>query len=150
MPLTPFHFGPGLLIAVIFLRRLDLITVLIASVIVDIEPFIVLLFGLNYPLHGFFHSFLGGSLVAIVLAGFIYHVYRYFEKKVLLRKIVISSFAGVHLHILLDSFLYLDIKPFYLSGINPFYGLVSSSQVYMFCVVSFIIGSVAIIYLKSK
>jgi hypothetical protein len=31
------------------------------------EPFFVILLGLDYPLHGFFHSLLGGGLVAIAL-----------------------------------------------------------------------------------
>ncbi|NOQ38614.1 hypothetical protein GQ472_07065, partial [archaeon] len=64
MPFTPFHLGPALFLGLVFFRYLNLPAFLIANVIVDVEPFVVLLFGLDYPLHGFFHSFLGGSLIA--------------------------------------------------------------------------------------
>ena len=136
MPLTPYHLGPGLLLWVFFSRRLDLLTVLIASVIVDIEPFLVILLGLDYPLHGFFHSFLGGSMIAGSLAVLINH----FRKDVGLKKVILSSFYGVFLHILLDSLLYTDIMPFFPLEFNPFYGIVSSVGVYVFCKVSIVLG----------
>jgi hypothetical protein len=65
MPFTPYHLGPALFLGLLFLRFIDFPTFLIASVIMDVEPFLVLFFNLNYPLHGFFHSLLGGTLVAI-------------------------------------------------------------------------------------
>ncbi|MFW9990322.1 MAG: hypothetical protein ACFFC3_16900, partial [Candidatus Odinarchaeota archaeon] len=63
MPFTPYHLGPGLFIGLLFLSFIDFPTFLIASVIVDIEPFFVLYFNLDYPYHGFFHSFLGGTII---------------------------------------------------------------------------------------
>ena len=60
MPLTPFHWGPSSWIGIIFFKIFDFPTLFVSSVIVDIEPLCVILFNLNYPLHGFFHSFLGG------------------------------------------------------------------------------------------
>lgn len=68
MPLTPFHLGPGLLVGLLFFSFIDFPTFLVASVIVDVEPFLVLVFNLDFPLHGFFHSFLGGTLVAFLLS----------------------------------------------------------------------------------
>ena len=124
VPLTPYHLGPGLLLWVFFLRRLDLLTVLVASVIVDIEPFVVILLSLEYPLHGFFHSFMGGSLIAVSLAALINH----FRKDIGFKKIILSSFCGVFLHILLDSVLYTDIMPFFPSEFNPFYGALTSGR----------------------
>jgi len=47
---------------------------LIASVIVDIEPFFVLFFNMPYPLHGFLHTFLGSSILAILIAIVCYHL----------------------------------------------------------------------------
>jgi hypothetical protein len=67
MPFTSYHLGPGLMVGLLFLNFIDFPTFLVASVIVDIEPFIVLFFNLDYPLHGFFHSFLGGTIVALLL-----------------------------------------------------------------------------------
>jgi len=67
MPLTSYHLGSGLMIGLLFLNFIDFPTFLIASITVDIEPFIVLFFNLDYPLHGFFYSFLGGTIVALLL-----------------------------------------------------------------------------------
>ena len=68
MPFTPYHLGPALLFGLLFLSFMDFPTFLVANVIVDIEPFLVQTLNLNYPLHGFFHSLLGGTLVAVPLA----------------------------------------------------------------------------------
>ncbi|MBY9016343.1 MAG: hypothetical protein KGD68_11670 [Candidatus Lokiarchaeota archaeon] len=130
MPFTPFHFGPGLLISLTFLSFIDIPTFLIASVIIDVEPFLVLVFQLNYPLHGFFHSFLGGFIVAVLLTMVMSKIRRYFnplltffkiEQSISFKKILFSSTCAIFLHILLDSPIYLDIKPFFPLEINPFY-----------------------------
>ncbi|HUW89031.1 MAG TPA: hypothetical protein VMV43_00780 [Candidatus Nanopelagicaceae bacterium] len=130
MPFTPFHFGPGLLISLTFLSFIDIPTFLIASVIIDVEPFLVLVFQLNYPLHGFFHSFLGGFIVAVLLTMVMSKIRRYFtplltffklEQSISFKKIFFSSTCAIFLHILLDSPMYLDIRPFFPFEFNPFY-----------------------------
>ncbi len=68
MPFTPFHLGPAVLMVFILLGYLGLPTLIVASVLVDLEPLAVLVFGLPGPLHGFFHSFLGASVAAVLLA----------------------------------------------------------------------------------
>lgn len=152
MPLTPFHLGPALFLGLIFFRHLNLPAFLIANVIVDIEPFFVLLFGLDYPLHGFFHSFLGGSLIALVLYLAMVRMYPYVKKamdtfgvgqEMSRKKIMLSCFFGVYLHIILDSVLYTDIMPFFPFGVNPFLSLgIGGSLVYLFCVIGFVLGIV--------
>ncbi len=151
MPLTPFHLGPALLFGLILFRYVNLPSFLAANVIVDLEPFFVLVLGLDYPLHGFFHSFLGGSLVALVLFFVmvkvnprIQEVMGYFglRQDGSVRSIGIACFFGVYFHILLDCFLYTDIMPFYPLDANPVYGLFSGSEVYMFCIMSFVLGGV--------
>ena len=111
MPFTPYHLGPGLLFGLVFLSFIDFPTFLVASCIVDVEPFLVLLFNLNYPLHGFFHSLLGGTLVAIPFALVMYKIRDKFssvmsffklEQKISFKRILIASLSGVYIHILLD------------------------------------------------
>ena len=68
MPFTPFHFGPGLLFGLLLLSYIDFPTFLLANVIIDIEPILVLSLKLNYPLHGILHSFLGGIIFSFLLA----------------------------------------------------------------------------------
>ena len=130
MPFTPFHFGPGLLISLAFLSFIDIPTFLIASVIIDIEPFLVLVFHLNYPLHGFFHSFLGGFIITALLTMVMSKIRKFFtplikffkiEQSISFKKIFFSSTCAIFLHILLDSPIYLDIQPFFPLEFNPFY-----------------------------
>ena len=140
MPFTPFHLGPALMLGVTF-GYLDLLTFLLANVIVDFEPFFVLVFDLNlhygYPLHGFFHTFFGGSIVALILAEVMVMLYSRAGKATCRKKLMITALAGVYLHIILDSFLYTDIRPFFPSNTNPLYGVFSSYEVYGFCIYSF-------------
>ncbi len=149
MPLTPFHLGPALFAGMVFFRFVNLPSFLAANVIVDLEPFFVLLFGLDYPLHGFFHSILGGSVAALALFFVMVRVNEPIQKVMgyfglrqddSVRSIGIGCFSGVYFHILLDCFLYTDIKPFFPSDFNPVYGWFSGHEVYLFCVVSLVLG----------
>ncbi len=151
MPLTPFHLGPALFLGLLFFSVFDLPTFLISNVIVDLEPFIIISLGLDYPLHGFFHSFLGGTIVAALLAIIIFKTKGRLAgvMKVLklrqdssFKKILFTALSGIYFHILLDSFLYTDIKPFYPLEPNPLYGVFSFSDVYLFCIFSFFAGAV--------
>ena len=149
MPFTPFHWGPSSWIGLILFKIFDFPTLLVASVIVDIEPICVLFFNLNYPLHGFFHSFLGGSILAILTAIILYLLKDNIKKIMVIfkltqdssfKKILWTSFFGVYSHLLLDSFLYREVKPFYPFEGNPFLGLFSFQQIYLFCGLSFLVG----------
>lgn len=79
MPFTPYHLGPALFFGLLLFRYIHFPAFLIANVIIDIEPFLVLFFNLDYPLHGFFHSFAGGSIIAIVLAFFMVKMDKYLQ-----------------------------------------------------------------------
>lgn len=151
MPLTPFHFGPALLLGLVFFSYLDFPTFLVASVIIDVEPILVVSLRLDYPLHGFFHSFLGGTSLALLLAWIMGKTRRYFSpflsffmlgQKWSIKKILIASLSGVYIHILLDSRMHMDIRPFYPLNLNPFLTQSTSSVlgIYMLCIWSFIGG----------
>ncbi len=136
MPFTSYHLGPGLMVGLLFLNFIDFPTFLIASVIVDIEPFIVLFFNLDYPLHGFFHSFLGGTIVALLLTVVMSRIRKYFsplmsffklKQDVSFKRILVASLSGIYIHILLDSPIYTDIQPFFPLDFNPFYQNISFS-----------------------
>jgi len=132
---------------------LDFPTFLIANVIVDLEPFLVILLGLDYPLHGFFHSFVGGTIVAVALAvvmfkssNIIGKVMKFFrlDQKVTWKSIIAASLLGVYVHILLDTPLYPDIRPFYPLDLNPYFfsDMSIAISIYMFCIFSFLAGSI--------
>ena len=149
MPLTPFHLGPALLIGLFLFKLLHLPTFLVANVIVDLHSIIMVLTG-HYLTHGLMHTFLGGAFTAALLS----LIMTWFDEKIqkimsvfklkqnhCRKKIWFTSFAGVYLHIILDSLLYTDIKPFYPLNYNPFYSLLGSSEVYILCALSFILAS---------
>ncbi len=138
MPLTPFHLGPALLLGLIFRKRLELAPLLISSVAPDIEPLLVMILNLNYPLHGFLHTYLGGSLLAVLL-----HFSA--ERTKIIKASFISSLLGVYSHILLDSFLYYDITPFFPLEINPFLHRLSFFEVYAICSIMLLIAALLLV-----
>ncbi len=153
MPLTPFHLGPALLFGLLLFKFVDFPTSLVASVILDVEPFIVLFFGLNYPLHGFFHSFVGGSIVAVVLGFVMLRLSSVttlvmtpfkLEQKFSSNSVFLASFLGTFSHILLDSVMHGDIMPFYPFGLNPFFGggWFIGVELHAFCLFCFFAGVV--------
>ena len=128
MPLTPFHFGPAFFVGLLLLSYIDFATFVIASVIVDVEPILVMFLNLNLPLHGFFHTFIGGTLVALILAAFMAKFRKRFsgllsffklERKTSLKGIFAASLLGVYIHLLLDSTMHADMQPFYPLTVNP-------------------------------
>ncbi|MFQ6136681.1 MAG: DUF4184 family protein [Candidatus Hydrothermarchaeales archaeon] len=150
MPFTLFHLGPALVIGLLANDHLDLPALLISTVFIDVEPLLNML--RSSPIwHGFLHSFFGatvfGVFTAIILLPFkerSYEVMRMFklEQHSSLKKMLFGSLIGVYTHVSLDSFLYWDIKPFYPSPENPFYGRASFSTLYLLCMASFILALV--------
>ncbi len=147
MPFTPYHFGPSLCIALPLDRYIDVPTFVLANVVVDMEPLAVMVLGLNYPLHGYCHTFLIGSLAGVLWAVIAYwsrSITREIMRLVKLSstaafgKLLVSAILGVWFHIVLDSFLYSDIRPFYPFETNPLYGMISSSALYLICSISFV------------
>ena|SRR4030042_5855618 len=163
MPFTPFHWGPSSWISLLMYKYLDIPTLLISSVIVDIEPFCVVVFDAPWPAHGFLHTFLGGSIIAVLTSIIIFFlrkpikkIMRFFKmaQESPFKKILWTSFFGIYLHLLLDAFLYKDMKPFYPLTGNPLLGVFSSRQVYIFCGLSFLVGlalyMVRLVLIKKK
>ncbi len=70
MPFTPFHFGPALFLGIPLRKYLHAPTFILANVILDVEPLLVLVMGLNYPLHGYFHTFITAIGVGVAF-GFV-------------------------------------------------------------------------------
>jgi len=160
MPFTPFHFGPALLLSLALSVAFDLPALLVASVVPDVEPFYVMYFRVSgYELHGFFHSYLGSSILAVLVAVVMYpfrnllnRVMAAFRlsRKSSFKKILLTSFVGVYSHVFLDSFLYRKMVPFYPLEGNPFFDVLSGygtySVVYGFCSVAFFLGVILYFY----
>lgn len=159
MPFTPFHFGLHATIGLPLRRFIDVPVFILASIAVDLEPLAVMVFGLNYPLHGYCHTFLIGALVGLawgaaaywsrgILTAFMRTIRLEYEPT--LRRALLSGILGVWLHILLDAPLYADIRPFYPVMQNPLYGLLSDSMIYSLCTVLFVPAGVIYILVVRK
>jgi membrane-bound metal-dependent hydrolase YbcI (DUF457 family) len=155
MPLTPFHLGPALLFGLLLFSYLDLPTFLVSNVILDIEPFLILYLGLPGPLHGSFHSYtlgilvaLGTALVMLLVKPIIRPVVSLFRlrQESPFQKIFVTALLGICFHVTLDAFLYPEIRLFYPLQFNPLLDLASSGSVYLFCSLSFLPGLILYVY----
>ena len=151
MPFTPFHFGPALGVGLPFRSYIHVPTFILANVIVDVEPFLVLFLGLRYPLHGYLHTCLLALLAGVVLGYVMFFLERFLQplyKAFLLepadnlnaKSFVAAGALGTAFHVLLDSPLYPEIQPFFPLTINPLYNPALSLEVYSFCVWMGILG----------
>jgi membrane-bound metal-dependent hydrolase YbcI (DUF457 family) len=156
LPFTPFHLGPALFFGLLLSTAFDLPTFLIANVLPDVEPFAVLFFNVSgYPLHGFFHSYIGATILAAILSfcmyflrGFFGKVMRVFrlQQSSSLKKIVFTSFIGAYFHVFLDSFLYSEMMPFYPLQGNVFLAYGSYTIIYGFCGITALLGIALYLY----
>jgi hypothetical protein len=154
MPFTPFHLGPALCFGIPLRNYIHAPTFILANVVLDFEPLLVLVFGLNYPLHGYLHTFLAAivigfalGLAMFLLEGRMHPLYKtlQLEPETTLQRsrFTIAGVAGAMLHVLFDSPLYSDIQPFFPLNPNPMYGSISSSGIFL---VTFIMGILGIAF----
>jgi len=146
LPFTPFHIGHAIITYSIF-DKLDFIALLYGSILVDIEPFLVLSLNLPYPLHGPIHSIIGVLAITPLI-----YIATLITKLVLSRigfslgkssrKIIFASILiGGYTHIILDGFLYSEMNLAWpLPRWNPLFGIFGYSEVYGFCIFSFLAG----------
>jgi membrane-bound metal-dependent hydrolase YbcI (DUF457 family) len=156
MPFTPFHFGPSALIGLPLKRWIDIPVFVLANVAVDFEPLAVMVFRLDYPLHGYFHTLLIGGIVGLLwgLAAYPFRpVWRFLMGIVglsyqpTLPKMMISGMLGIWLHIIIDSIYHNDMKPFFPITSNPFYGIAGYSKVLFVCNISLVAALVIYAFL---
>ena len=138
MPFTPYHVGPALLVALLLYPLLDIPSFIVASLIIDFEPFLALFNLLPWSPHGVFHSFTMGIPVGLLVAGGFYLLRKYskpiplpkaFQQEPSIRNTVISSVTGVCVHVVLDAFVHSDLNLFYPMNWSPLLHLVPRSTV---------------------
>jgi len=160
MPFTPFHFGPSATVAIPLYKQIDVFAFVLANVVIDIEPLLVMTSNLHYPLHGYAHTFIGAIALGAIwgITAWIFrapikmimqNVFRFpFEPSK--TKMILSGSMGACFHILLDSPLYADIKPFYPITVNPLYGILGHSAIYTLCTLFFVPALVLYVYQIKK
>jgi membrane-bound metal-dependent hydrolase YbcI (DUF457 family) len=150
MPVTPFHFGPGVLFHAAAPRKVSFIAFVAANCITDCESIYNVLRG-NYPVHRFLHTFVGATLVAaltIALFAFLRRLARTIEmpnwlewQGLTLLSVSVGSLLGSYSHIVLDGVMHADMRPLApWSDENPFLHLVSLSTLHWLCVGAAVVG----------
>jgi hypothetical protein len=140
MPAPPFHVLSALWLNFKREKYFDPLALILSSVVLDLEPFLVLALGLPYPDHGFWHSYFAGIVVSSLITplfyvlesklrsvaektcGFLRLKFRVFPYRVEL--IFLNFLLGTEFHVFLDSFTHREMSwvlfPFSVSG-NPFW-----------------------------
>lgn len=168
MPFTPFHFGPAAALKAVAPARFSFTIFCYAQVITDIEPGFYLLRG-EYPVHRFFHTYIGATLVGVVcaltgrpicqaglrvwLAWFPPSLTRLYGSTVRISWTVAfrSAFLGTYSHVFLDSIMHRDMMPWSpLTATNPMLHAISLSLLHLVCFVLGIVGLIVIPLRASK
>lgn len=150
MPFTPFHMGPGIVIKAVLQASFSLMVFGWAQIVMDIQPLIVLLTG-EGELHGFSHTYVGASLLAVfsALSGkYLSEIGLYvlgmnpdWQVKISWWVAVISAFIGSYSHVAIDSIMHSDMEPFYpFSERNALLGIISVDLLHKLCLYSGLIG----------
>jgi hypothetical protein len=147
--------GPGILIKALLQGSFSLMVFGWAQIVMDIQPLFVLVTGEGH-LHGFSHTYIGATLLAILsaLSGkYLSEIgLKILELSDKLNPVniawwvaFVSAFIGTYSHVVLDSIMHGDVEPFYpLSQANSLHGLITMGELHQFCVFSALVG--AIIY----
>ncbi len=81
MPFTLLHLGPALILGYLLRFRVHWPTLIIASVIIDLEPLAVILLNLSdYPRHGYLHTFASAIFLGCLVGVVMWLIRDYFSK----------------------------------------------------------------------
>lgn len=157
MPLPPFHLGPGFAAKALAGRHFSFLLFGLTQVLIDLEPFYYL--SRHEPhLHRFWHTYIGATvLLALVLAvgkpacewalSLRLGRLRLLPKPASISWLAAVSGAGfgVYSHVLLDSVMHADIRPFApLTDANPLFQAISLGELHIWCVVAGVFGLMAL------
>lgn len=154
MPVTPFHFGPGLLIKAAAPRIFSFRVFVLANIIIDAEAFFFILINQG-PFHRFLHTYLGSTIVAIlcILIGkpMCYWLTGVWNKlfqglsivngEIPKTALISASFLGSYSQVFLDSIMHGDVKPFApFFDSNHFLQALNYVQLHLVCALTGLVG----------
>jgi len=137
MPFTPFHFGPAILLGLLLLKKIDFPTFVAANVIIDWRATLVFFGFWPGPRHFWVHTYLGATLMAILLGAVMIYVRPLIDgqlremkivQEISKKKIFLAAFSGTFLHVILDSFHHPTMQPFMPFDFKPLFGLLSTTE----------------------
>ena len=150
MPFTPFHFGPGAALVAVAPRHVSFLAFCAVNGLIDLET----LYNLQrqaYPVHGFFHTCIGASIVAAAaviaflvarrLGDVLPNLYGWKELTVI--QVCVGAVAAACSHVVLDGIMHPDVAPFApFSRENRLLDAVSLDALHGFCIVT---GAAAVV-----
>lgn len=158
MPITPFHFGPGLLCKGLAPKHVSWTSFALANCLIDLEPISLYLLT-GSPDHRFFHTFPGATLAAIVAAtlgkGFCEAWLRFWNRQLSpaqakwlgtdtqigRRSIWLGALLGAWSHLWLDAYMHIDVTPGWpLWTNNPLHSMITLEFLHWSCLVAGIAG----------
>lgn len=150
MPFTPVHMGPGIVIKALLQGSFSLMVFGWTQIVMDIQPLIVILTGEGH-LHGFSHSYVGASLLAIfsALSGkylseiglYILELNPNWEVKIAWWIAFLSAFIGAFSHVAIDSVMHSDMEPLFpFNKDNQLLGIISVELLHKLCLYSAFAG----------
>ena len=143
MPFTPFHFGPGALVHSAAPKHVSFLAFCGANVLVDVEPLYFMLTH-QYPIHRFFHTFIGATVAAASVVG-AFALVRKLAPRLSVRAVALGAIIGTYSHVLLDSLMHADMNPFApFSDRNPLLGAVFLNTLHGFCLLAGLAGAIVI------
>lgn len=159
MPFTPFHMGPGLAVKALCGRYFSLMVFGFSQVAIDIEP-LVRIFRGDAVLHGFTHTYLGATLIALasLLVGrpvcqFLLDYWMPVLDSTFLswlggakiiswRAAIAGAFVGAYSHVFLDSIMHSDMHPLApFSETNELLRIISVGALHLVCIFSAIFSA---------
>ena len=152
MPATPFHLGPGLLVKAAAPRQFSMAAYSLAQVVIDLESGYYLLRG-EYPVHRQAHTFFLGGLIGLLCGLIVSQIGEWWARprdlvpeplaaEYRLPIAAVSGIFGGLFHSVLDGIMHADIRPFRpFTDANPLYGLVSLRVLYLFCIITGLVGA---------
>jgi membrane-bound metal-dependent hydrolase YbcI (DUF457 family) len=148
--------GTGILIKALLQGSFSLMLFGWSQIVMDLQPLWVLLNGHGH-MHGFSHTFIGGTLLAVISALTVKYLSEfgliilrisksYQPVKISWIVAFISAFTVCFSHVVLDSIMHSDVQPFYpITLNNPILGYFSVASLHKFCLYTGLFGA-AIFY----
>ena len=171
MPITPFHIIAGFAVKSIFNKHFSWSIFALTNIIIDVEV-IYYIFTIGEASHKFFHTLIGSSIIALCCAiigiPICERVLKFWNNNLQNEKSLaklkwlstesdisvvssfIGAFVGAYSHILLDSFMHFDVKPFEPFFSKTFVGIITIDSLHLSLVGLFIFGLIVYLFRKFR
>jgi hypothetical protein len=153
VPVTPFHFGPGLLFKAAAPRHVSLSAFVVSQVIIDVESGYHLLRG-DWPVHRLLHTLPLATLVGLVSGALVWGATRLpwvrdwvageprLASETAARPALVGGLLGGLTHPIFDGIMHSDMQPFWpVSSDNPLLGLIGLGALHLGCMAAGAIGA---------